>query len=247
MGKSELVPTAKAELITTEFKALVPGSKIATTLQENLGHGGISPFDLDRVRVPSGGGQIWEVPSLTGIETQKELTGIIIYFKEVRAYWAKPFGGGTPPPDCSSTDGITGIGLPGGSCAVCPFKQFGSSLKQDGTKGRGQACKQAMMVFLLRRGDYLPMLIVLPPTSAKDCRKYMLQLANKNHPYYQVVTKIGLKKQTNPDGIAYSSSTFALDQVLTEDLIPGVMAVRTSLSAIFASAQVLEADVVGSE
>lgn len=247
MGKSELVPTAKGELITTDFKALVPGSKIATTLQENLGHGGISPFDLDRVRVPAGGGTSWEVPSLQGTESLKELSGIIIYQKEVRSYWAKTYGGGSQPPDCASTDNITGIGSPGGACAMCPLAQFKSAIKSDGSKGRGQACKQAMMILLLRRGDYLPTLLVLPPTSAKECKRYMLQLSNKDFPYYQVVTKISLKKQANPDGISYSAASFAMDQVLTDEQIHAAASVRTSLSAIFASAQVLEADVVGSE
>lgn len=247
MGKSELVSVAKGELITTEFKALVPGSEVSTALRDNLGHGGISPFDLDRVRVPAGGGTSWEVPSLQGTESLKELSGIIMYFKDVRSYWAKKFGGGNQPPDCASTDGITGIGSPGGSCAMCPLAQFNSSLNADGSAGRGQACKQARMLFLLRRGDYLPMLIVLPPTSLKECKRYLLQLTNKNYPYHQVITKISLKKQSNPDGISYSAASFAMDQVLTDEQIHAAASVRTSLSAIFASAQVLEADVVGSE
>lgn len=174
--------------------------EVAEIIKTNTG-GQLTEFDLDRIKVPSGGAIQFVVPSLTGDEYVKEIECVIVHMTKPRGYWKVGFdesGGGTPP-DCSSPDGVAGQGTPGGSCVECPLAQFGSD-----SKGRGQACKQMNCLYILRKDDILPTIVVAPPTSLAGVRKYMLRLANKRAPFYGVLTKLTLKENKNADGIKYA-------------------------------------------
>lgn len=184
----------------SEYAILLADSgALGEILRENVGDGGLSPFELDRVRVPAGGGTTWTVPSLDGDQDIKTLEGIILFQRTVRSYWAGDFSGAGSPPDCSSQDGVAGVGDPGGDCGICPLAQFGS-----GRNGRSQACKLSKFLFLVRPESVLPMLVAVPPSSLKPVRQYMLRLAGQGVPFYGVVTRLDLAKTKNADGIAYS-------------------------------------------
>jgi hypothetical protein len=168
-------------------------------IRDNLGNGGLSVFDLDRIKVPAGGSKTWTMQTVDGEVEVKSIDGIIIYFRDTRAYWPQSFadsGGGTSP-DCASHDGLIGIGTPGGACARCPLAQFGSG-------GEGQACKQVRMLFVLREHDMLPVVVALPPTSIKPVRQYFMRLASANQPIYGVVTSLTLETTKSTGGINYS-------------------------------------------
>ena len=85
-------------------------------------------FTLDRVKLPTGGGTAFEIPSDEGEESEmaKDITGVIVYNHPAYAYYRDKYTGGSNPPDCGSFDGVTGIGTPGGVCAKCPYNRFGS-------------------------------------------------------------------------------------------------------------------------
>lgn len=187
--------------VPQQFAVLQQSSeRVQEVLAANLGNQQLGQFDFDRVRVPAGGGSRWTIPSLTGETEEAEITGIVVYARDQRAYWQTAFddGGGGQPPDCSSDDLITGIGEPGGSCHTCPYAQFGSS------NGRGQACKQIRLLFVLREHDVLPVVVVVPPTSLGPMKKYFVRLASQMKPYYGVITRLVLEKATNATGIKYS-------------------------------------------
>jgi len=97
----------------------------------------------------------------------KELSGIIIAWRDTRAYWSVPMeeSDGNMPPDCYSLDARTGEGEPGGNCHKCPNAEFGS-----GSKGEGQACKLVRQLFLVREDNLLPEIVHLPPSSLKPAR-----------------------------------------------------------------------------
>lgn len=170
-------------------------------IRDNVGPGGISQFDLDRIKVPSSGATTWMIPSLDGEETSKEIVGVIVAWRDVRAYWETPFAeaGGGAPPDCSSDDAIKGFGSPGGACADCPLSQFGSDDRQI-----GQACKAMRLLFILRSNDILPIALAAPPTSLRGLRQYFLRLASKEIHYNAVVTKLSLEKATSKGNINYA-------------------------------------------
>lgn len=184
---------------------------VTSILQENAGAVGFSDLDLERIKIPAGGGVAWEVNSLSGVESVKELEGVIVAFRDIRTFWRKSFEeSGGAPPDCSSIDSVTGVGDPGGLCAMCPLAQFGSD-------GRRQACRQGRQLFLLRGDAILPDVVNLAPTSLAAARKFFLRLTSQGIPFYGAIVKIGLEKDKNSDGIAYAKATFTLARVLTEE------------------------------
>ena len=169
--------------------------------------------DLDRVGIPTGGGQFWTIPTLDDAEPVKEILGVIVAVQSARAYWPGAFQSGGQPPSCVSADGITGEGDPGGECVDCEFARFGSSEK---TSSRGQACKSVLRIFVIRpQSAFLPLVVNLPPTSLADARKYLFRLLNAGTSYHGVVTRLTLTAAQNADGVAYSKG--ALQYVATLD------------------------------
>lgn len=241
------VEKSKTELVPLTFQALaVPATQMAEVLRANAGQQGITPFDLDRVKVPAGGGTSWEVPTLKGTQSAPAVLGVVIFWKDVRSYWDSAFTGQNNPPVCTSLDGMVGIGKPGGLCLKCPLAQFGTA-QHNGKAGRGQACKQARMLFVLRPEDRLPLLVVLSPTSLKASKQYFLRLAGAGKSYYSVVTQISLAKTKNADGIAYSQAEFMYVRDLDPQEQENAVMVAQAMKSIFETQTVLEADVRGTE
>lgn len=174
--------------------------EVQAVIRRSVGTDDIGEFDLPRVRIPSGGGKAWEIPTLGGIEASPIIEGVLVYFKTTRAYWSSPDPTGQPP-QCRSNDGLIGIGDPGGRCKVCPLAQFGSDPKA----GRGQACNQYEVWFLLRPDMFLPLVVRLPATSLGAAKQYRIgTLAAHMLAPEQVVTRIALEQDSNDDGQRYS-------------------------------------------
>jgi len=179
--------------------------QIRDAMKANVGDSSLTAGDLERIRVPAGGGTAWTIQGLDGEEMVKELDGIIIAWRDTRSYWSVPMeqSDGNMPPDCYSLDARTGTGKPGGECLKCPLAQFGSD-----AKGEGQACKLIRQLFFIREDHLLPEIVPLPPSSVKAARQYFLRLASKGAPCYSVVTRIGLEKTRNGQGIVYAKAVF---------------------------------------
>jgi hypothetical protein len=180
-------------------------------LQGNLDPRGINARDLPSIKAPSGGTMAFLEKTLHGEDNPKEIKGIIGSAKTGRLFWYKGIneGGGRKPPDCVSRDGLVGEGDPGGECGKCGFSQFGSA-----PRGRGQACKQARQLLILRPGEILPYLLTVPPTSLKNCGQYFLMLYARKLPFWAVVTRLTLEKASNEDGVAYAKILFSVDRML---------------------------------
>lgn len=168
---------------------------------------------FDRIKIPSGGTTMFEVPDGDSDEMQlvKEITCIVLYHHPAYAYYREKYTGGTNPPDCGSFDGITGIGDPGGECADCPLNRFGSG------EGQGKACKNRRMIYILLENEMLPMMLSLPTGSLKEFTKYLKRQLSKGRRLSQIVTKISLKKVSNSNGLAYSQVAFRFERVLNEE------------------------------
>jgi hypothetical protein len=227
------------EVAPSEYKALsVPSSRMASILSNNLNGASIRPFDLDRVKVPSGGATTWEVPSLKGPESTRELVGIILATHDSKQYWARrQDDGGGSPPDCVSTDLITGVGNPGGSCQECAFNQFKSAVGQDGTPGNGKACKDTKLMLFIRPSDVLPLVISAPSTSLGSAKKYFIRLAQAQLMYQGVVTKLTLKKERSDGGKDYASIEFSYVRDLTKEEEANVLAIAQSMKNIFSKVE----------
>jgi hypothetical protein len=199
---------ASTALVPIDHYAVLKSSPedLREILMANVGTAGMSDFDLDRLRVPAGGGLTWEVPGLAGTEPAKSVEGVVVSWHDARAFWESGLetSGGGAPPDCSSSDGITGQGAPGGACASCPQAQFGSAPPKEGKAARGQACKLSKLLFLVQPDTLLPLVVVGPPSSLRNLKCYMLRLSSQAIPIHGVVTALELEPATSRDGHRHS-------------------------------------------
>jgi len=157
---------------------------------------------FDIVKSPSGGATVFSVPGLTGDEAERELTGIILDFTTPRAYWDTPDPVEGTPPVCVSQNSI--ISHDGKACAHCPYNDFGS---KDGDSN-AKACKESVLLFLLRPNNIIPLLVRIPVTSKPRFLKYSTRLLSTLTPISSVVTKITLEKATSKAGKPYALFNF---------------------------------------
>ncbi len=187
---------------------------INEAIATNISGGGISDFDLPRVKISGGASPRWIVPTLEGEETLARIDGVIVFSRDTRVYYKTAFGksSGKQPPDCSSSDGITGKGKPGGECSRCPLAEYGSA-----EEGTGQACKQVKQLFVLRGDLLLPEVVSLPPTSLKGARQFFLKLTTQGIPYYQALVGLDLEKAQNAASIQYGKAALKFLRRLTPE------------------------------
>src|SRR5436190_7928237 len=163
--------TSLAVVPLEEYQALQNETDELQDLVSEYLSDGLSADDLHLVRIPAGGGQSWDLP---GNESARSFTGVILGIQNSRLYYKEKFTSGGLPPECSSRDGVTGVGIPGGLCVACPMSQWGSA-----SVGKGQACSQRKTLYVLRPDDVLPVRLQLPATSFKNLRKFEMELLNK--------------------------------------------------------------------
>lgn len=170
-------------------------------------------FTFDRVKLPTGGGTAFEIPSAENEETEmaKDITGVIVYNHPAYAFYRDKYTGGNNPPDCGSFDGMTGIGTPGGNCQNCPYNKFGSG------EGQSKMCKNKRMLYILVEGELFPLTLSLPTGSLRSFTNYVKSQLSRGRKLSQVVTKITLKKATNASGIAFSQAVFSFVRMLNAD------------------------------
>ena len=157
---------------------------------------------FDIVKSPSGGSTIFEVPGLAGNEAATELSGIVLDHTTPRAYWDTPDPVEGTPPVCRGQNSI--ISHDGKSCAMCPYNDFGS---KDGDSN-AKACKESVLLFLLRPNSIIPLLVRVPVTSKPRFLKYSTRLLSTLTPISSVVTKITLEKATSKQGKPYALFNF---------------------------------------
>lgn len=206
----------------------MPKNKAIATISENKGFLQLAEFNMsdaiaeeldgldsgfERIKIPSAGSTVFEVPGEDPGEPDaaKEFSAVILYHHPIFAYYQSKYTGGNSPPDCGSFDGITGAGNPGGSCAKCPYNQFGTG--ENGSK----ASKNRRRIYVLREGEIFPLLLSLPTGSLKEFSRYIKRLLSKGKKSNAVVTRFSLKKATNSSGIAYSQAQFAIDRELANE------------------------------
>ena len=174
---------------------------------------------------------MFEVPSEDGESTEmvQDITGVIVYNHPAYAYYAAAFNGGHAAPDCSSIDGVTGIGTPGGDCRNCPFNKFGSG------EGQSKLCKNRRMLYILREGELFPVALSLQTGSLKTFTNYVKRQLTRGRRLSQIVTKITLKKATNSTGIAFAQAVFTFERMLSPEELTAIAGVTESAKAYAAN------------
>lgn len=187
-------------------------------------------INLDRIKIPSGGGLAFECPGddPDSPDLEKEIVGIIVDHYPFNGYWPEKYNGQNVAPSCYSTDSHNGFGEPGGDCAACPYNQFGS-----GDDGNGKACKNAHRLYILRSGELYPVTITVPPTSLRALSDYLAKrIVTKGLRSYGVITKLTLKKAVNTTGIAYSQLQFAMLEKLPPEAVDAMAQFADSIRCI---------------
>ncbi len=204
-----MTKNTELEVLNTGFTNLAEFNMTGAMAEELDGLDG----GFERIKIPSAGSTVFEVPGDDPNEPDavKEFSAVILYHHPLHAYYQSKYTGGNQPPDCGSFDGLTGEGNPGGSCAKCPYNQFGSG--ENGSK----ACKNRRRIYVLREGEIFPLLLSLPTGSLKEFTRYIKRLLSKGKKSNCVVTKFSLKKAVNSGGIAYSQAQFAVERQLTSE------------------------------
>ena len=201
-------PVEAAETAANTSMAPVDSTYIALShntldiIRSNLKSQPMSLDLFDIVKSPSGGATVFEVPGLSGNDAAKELVGIVLDYTTPRAYWDTPDPVEGTPPVCLSQNSI--ISEDGKACAHCPFNTFGS---KDG-ESNAKACKESVLLFLLRPNNIIPLLVRIPVTSKPRFLKYSTRLLSTLTPISSVVTKITLEKATSKQGKPFALFNF---------------------------------------
>jgi hypothetical protein len=163
-------------------------------------------INFKRIKIPSGGTLQFEIPGddPENPDYAKYIEGIIVHNHDANAYWEEGSENEEDAtPLCSSVDGKLGIGEPSGDCVTCALNKFGSG----GANGKGKACKNMRILYILQDGDILPIQLNLPPTSIKPFKDfYSMAFALRSRAAFGSIVQIGLKKVEN--GNTYSVATF---------------------------------------
>lgn len=204
-----LEPAAmQTELTAVDSDYLALHSNVFDIIKENLKSQPLSFQLFDIVKSPTGGSTVFSVPGLSGDDAEKELSGIILDYTTPRAYWDTPDPVEGTPPTCMSHNSI--MSHDGKPCIRCPYNDFGSKNGESNAK----ACKESVMVFLLRPDNILPLVVRIPVTSKSRFLRCMTRLLSKLTPISGVVTKITLEKATNKDGQPYALFNFETTRIL---------------------------------
>ena len=181
-------------------------------IKNNLKNQPLSLQLFDIIKSPSGGSTSFTIPTLSGETMEKSITGIILDYTTPRAYWDTPDPVEGTPPVCFSSDSL--VSHDGKACGTCPFNDFGS---KDG-ETNAKACKESVVLFLLRPDNIMPILVRVPVSSKMLFQRYMTRLIGKMIPVSGVVTKITLEKTTNKSGQPYAAYHFeAVEALSTEE------------------------------
>lgn len=120
---------------------------------------------------------------------------------------------------------------PSGKCDSCPKNVWGSGSKDPADTRGPKACREGRLVYFLRPGSILPVVIQLPPTSIKPLKNYMLRLTNSQRPYWSVVTRLALEQHTDK-GVKWSTIVPTVVSMLDADQFPAVKAFSASVKSI---------------
>lgn len=121
-------------------------------------------------------------------------------------------------PICYSSDGHTpdsgSSDVQAPSCAQCPHNRFGTARQQDGTMGRGKACRDFKRVYVVPYDQPFSGVYELkvPPTSFQPMQAYGNELTRLGVRIYEAVTTLNFTAETSPV-LSFSNAGFLPQEV----------------------------------
>jgi len=204
MAKNE-----NTELAVSNY-ALLANSDFSQAVSEEL-----DGFELrcDPIKIVNNA-EMFRIPSEG--TTFPTFDAVILYHHPLNAYYKTAYDGGNNPPDCGSFDSKIGLGSPGGNCKTCPLNKHGSAADASNPKSKAKACKNRHRMYVLREGDFFPMLVSFPPTSLDSCRSYFQKLVCEGKRAHLVVTRFSLI-HVSKEGMNISQGVFTKVRDLTAE------------------------------
>lgn len=223
-----------------DIPALDPNSESATAWRENNEGQSIRESDLIRVRTPGDGETLWSITTPAGTETTDTIEGVLVYKAFKGAVWASQEPAQGQKPMIVSNDLKTAVLNPQLNVAMIPppaieefnrcvipgqpgiadwsklaWTQWGT-----GASGNGKWANEQQLLFILRDGDFMPLLVQVNAASMNDIRKFFLQA--KTVPYFMMRVALQLKADVSkpaPNGtggnVEYSKVVMRLTGVLS--------------------------------
>jgi hypothetical protein len=155
-----------------------------------------------KISTPKGDDAAWTVETENGKEVLDELTGVILYIGNERAY----FEGDYDDPDashiplCTSEDGKTGYptrdsDFPGGDCTTCAKKDFGPN-------GELPECsnRKPIYAYIPEVNEGLPCRIDVTPTSFKQLADFRRKTSQFNLKFWDCETRFSMTKGKSKNG-----------------------------------------------
>jgi hypothetical protein len=167
-----------------------------------------APLDFDRIAMPTKGTVTFAILTPAGEQHPATMLGVVLAAQPKRAFWAEEYTGGGVPPDCTSRDGVLGVGTPGGICRECPFSQF----DDDGTP---PACTETMDLTFVGLDDELPTILTVHKMSVKAVQQYKRSLRKYRMDLCAVITELGLQEGRYRNGKAFTKLTLRAVGVLS--------------------------------
>lgn len=166
-----------------------------------------------------------------------------------KRYWIGGFKNDRRPPDCSSNDSIRPLPtiIPPVQpkdwpvaqptlCSQCYYDQFGTSIRQDGSAGKGKACGDYKRLAVKLYYPAMPpgfedfegqvILMQVPPDSLQAIKRYGDDLARERLAAAATVTYVGMV--TNEKNVNYPKLTFRKGPKLEDDEVENIRYARMS-------------------
>ena len=196
-----------------------------TITLEDLEDEELSVFDMPLIHVGMGGTKAWITQRGAEI-VDADLSGVILAHKTNRVYYPGAYKGGNELPQCSSVDGRTGIGNPGGECKPCEKNEFGSRKGDEA----GKACAEKRMLYLLQEGHVIPIIVQVSAGSLKSFRSYLYSMVNHGG-IKRFITNLGIEEGQGSHG-SFDRITFERGQKLDDTSYKRIREYSDELSKI---------------
>jgi hypothetical protein len=181
-----------------------------------------------------------------------DITGVILYQTASNAYWKEAYGGAGVGvvPDCASHDGVRPSNqysdLQSPLCASCQHNRFGTAKDAQGNKMPGKACRNVKrIIFLSQDNPEIPYTLTIPPSSIRKFDDFMIRLRKDKRPYWSVGTKIGIRTQSNKQGISYPEIQFDVAGYINDEAtLDRLQTVKTEWIELVMSTMLTSGDLV---
>ena len=257
-----------------KFPILVNDATVITeamqSLALNMGTRKLTIRNLQQVKMPTGGRTEWDYPTINGVESRKAIECVIVGVGTPRVFFESEFGKGErgAPPECVSSDGITGDGLYGvngerarvgpqgagsvrriaGDCLMCPMNQW----PPRGVAGRKKPCAELTNLFFLAADEesILPKYIRVTPGSKQSTEDFLIQLGGTlvgglTMPYYAAVIEVSLARQKSGGGFDYAQTAYRLVGRLSPSETAKMRAIAEGIAHLLGDTTIDRGDVEG--